>query len=329
MEKNRVFPISARSFLLFCCFFLCFNFIVVGVVFAQDEMPDDEDHSGEYCGDCHLDYLDAWSTGVHAIAYDRESFQEAWAETDNDPECLQCHTTQYEPANQTYLSENIHCEACHGQNPSDHPPATFEITADTSTCGDCHTATFDEWRHSQHAFTEDMGAVGCATCHNPHGQTIRFETVDELCLNCHKDNPENTHEYANSYVHLTHNEVDFEGVDVTCASCHMHGKEADEIHQLADHTMHVETAPCTDCHESISVLGTSPLIVDVDTALAEQRDELQARVVELEDELAITEAEEPSGVNYVQLTQGLIVGLGFGITLVVVVMRRPNGGRSA
>jgi hypothetical protein len=289
-----------------------------------------EGHFGQSCGECHLDFRAAWSQGAHAVAYERESFQAAWAETDNDPACLECHVTLFEPATGDFLAENVQCEACHGLNPEDHPPAPVTVNTEARMCGSCHESTFAEWRLSLHAFNDDLGAIGCATCHNPHGQQTRFET-NELCLNCHKNNPEVTHTYANSYVHLTHNEVSFEGVDVTCASCHMYKTPSDEIHNLSNHTMNVSTTPCADCHESISVLGTSPLIVPVDTALAEERDQLRNQLAEMEAELAAARAaeERPAGTDFVQLTQGLIIGLGIGATLFLVLRQRNTNGRKS
>lgn len=294
----------------------------------QVSLPDvaasGEGHFGQNCGECHLDYRAAWAQGAHAIAYTRESFQAEWAKAGNDPDCLECHVTNYEPATGNYLAENVQCEACHGLNPDNHPPAKVQVNTEARMCGTCHEATFAEWRRSLHAFNDDLGAIGCATCHNPHGQQTRFET-DELCLNCHKNNPEVSQAYANSYVHLTHNEVDFEGVDVTCSSCHMYKSSSDEIHNLSNHTMAVSTVPCTACHESISVLGTSPLIVPVDAALAAERDQLQRQLAALESELATAQqVEAPPGVNYIQLTQGLIIGLGLGVTI-FLVLRRRNG----
>lgn len=292
---------------------------------AAPQMPEDEDHSGQSCGECHLDYDVSWQTGVHAIAYDRASFQDAWVETNNDPECLACHTTDFRPATGEFHETNVTCRACHGATPADHPPATFVVNTAADTCGDCHTTTFSEWEHSLHAFAEDMGAVGCATCHNPHGQTLRFDSVNDMCLNCHTEDGSTT-----NYIHLTHNEVDFEGVDVTCSSCHMYNNLHDELHELADHTMAVATVPCTDCHEQIAELGISPIIVDVDTALAEERDELRVQVIALEEQLVLAEespeADQP--LNFVQLTQGLVVGLGLGVTLVVVLRRNGTNNHS-
>lgn len=278
------------------------------------------------CAECHLDFHAAWQGGVHAIAYDRASFQDAYQASGEDPACLNCHTTDYQPALGHY-TPNIQCEACHGETPADHPPADFIVNTSADTCGDCHTATFEEWENSLHAFTEDMGAVGCATCHNPHGQDLRFDTVDQVCLNCHQNNEENTHPYAESYVHLTHNEVQFEEVEVTCASCHMYTQPIDELHNLPDHTMHVETRPCTDCHEEVAELGLSLRLVDVDAAIAEERDDLRVQVSQLEEDLAEAQHADDPAPNYVQLTQGLIIGLGLGITF--LILRRGNNGNNA
>ncbi|MBN2469993.1 MAG: hypothetical protein JXN59_04640 [Anaerolineae bacterium] len=290
--------------------------VVIGLMAGQQpvqagppQQAGPEDHTGQSCAECHVDYKAIWGTGAHAIAYDRESFQEAWAATDNDPECLMCHTTNYQAHSGEYDAENIQCEACHGQNPANHPPAEFVVNRAPNACSNCHTVTFDEWRRSPHAFTEDMGTVACSTCHNPHGQTLRLEPTDVLCLNCHESAP-------NTYVHLTHNEVDYENVEVTCASCHMYRSPDDEHHNIPDHIMSVETLPCTDCHEALSIQGNVPLLVDVDAALAEERDALRHQVSELQAALETQEAASPErGVSYVQLTQGLIVGLGLGITL--------------
>ncbi len=324
--KRLWYRIQGGPFIVFLL--TLFLIAVIGLLGGQQPAQagpplqgDSEDHSGQSCGECHLDHKAAWETGVHAIAYDRASFQDAWAEADHNPDCLQCHTTNYHPNTGQYDAENIQCEACHGQNPPNHPPETLVVNTEAEMCGDCHTSTFAEWEHSPHAFTEDMGAIGCATCHNPHGQTLRFDTVNDLCLNCHESAP-------NTYVHLTHNEIDIEGVDVTCASCHMDvNPQGDDIHHLPNHEMTVETDACTNCHEALSASGNVPLLVDVDTQLAEQRDALRQQVEELQAQLEAVsqEAEKTSGTDYVQLTQGLILGLGLGITIIWVIMRRDNG----
>jgi predicted CXXCH cytochrome family protein len=286
---------------------------------GEDPQPLPRDPDYKSCGECHVDIHAAWASGVHAIAYDRPSFQQAWHDMNQERECLSCHVTGYQPATTRYWQENIQCEACHGLTPDNHPEEPFVLTRSADKCGDCHTLTFDEWEHSLHAFTPDMGAIGCATCHNPHGQQIRLDgDINQLCLNCHQAD-------TTSYVHLTHNEVDIEGVDVTCASCHMYQREPDELHKLSDHTMYVGTVSCTDCHQEISLTGASPILIDVDAALAEERNILRMQVDELQTRLAQLEEEESTGIDFIRLTQGLIIGLGLGITVLWVLMRRGNG----
>ncbi len=285
-----------------------------------------EDHSGQFCAECHLDYAASWQRGAHSIAYTRDTFQAAWADFNNDPTCLECHTTGYNLHDNTYLIENVTCEACHGTTPADHPPADFVVNTAPSACRNCHTGTFAEWRRSAHAFTEEMGALGCATCHNPHGQNLRFDSVDALCLNCHQTVP-------NNYVHLTHNSVDFGDLEVNCASCHMYraqglgdGTRDDVVsHQIPNHTMQVETTPCTACHEALSQTGEFERLIDIDAAIAEERDSLRAQVTELQTALDTASVQkQETGINYIQLTQGLIVGLGLGLTAAWVLLRRDG-----
>ncbi len=301
---------------------LLFGLLAVSTPAQADPLrqgPGPYDYSGDRCQDCHLDYKALWSEGAHSIAYDRESFQAAWAEAGQDPDCLQCHTTLFRPYDDTFLDTNIHCEACHGMVPDGHPPAEMVVNRQASACGSCHLPTFDEWRRSPHAFTEDMGTLACSTCHLPHGQNLRFNNdVDALCLNCHQSAP-------NTYEHLTHNEVSFENVTVTCASCHMYRSSDDFVHNIPDHTMAVETRSCTSCHEALSAQGNVPLLVDVDTALAAERDQLRLDVRALEKALQESNAQQvDAGLNYLRLTQGLIAGLGIGIIITWVLVRRSN-----
>jgi hypothetical protein len=85
------------------------------------------------------------------------------------------------------------------------------------------------------------------------------------------------------------------------------------------HTMLMDTRPCNSCHEQLEVTGKwSQIIRGIDTELISQRDSLQARVSELESKLNTT---EPGSQN-IQLVQGLIAGLGLGITIAIVVIPR-------
>lgn len=286
------------------------------------------DHAGQSCAECHLDYAANWQMGVHAEAFTKDSFHTAWQNDHGAAgECLDCHTTLYQPSTGEYFAENVTCEACHGLNPADHPPAPIEIGEEAEMCGNCHVGTFDEWRISPHAVIEsETGAasITCATCHNPHGQSIRFETADDLCLSCHEAAPE-------SYVHLSH--AGDEMAEIACSDCHMFqnqglgaGLPPDEVegHRVPNHTMTVSTEPCVACHEQLSIYGDFSMM-DVDAALVTERDELLSRVDELETEIAGVLADPPQPpVSVVQLTQGLIIGLGVGITLTWVLSRQNN-----
>lgn len=292
-------------------------------------MPQNEDHSGQNCGDCHLDYHAEWAEGAHATAFSNDNFQMAWEERDNNPACLECHATEYQPATETFLRENVDCEACHGVNPPDHPPEPFIVDTSAEACGDCHVETFEQWESSLHAFTEDMGAIGCATCHNPHGQNIRFDTVDGLCLNCHNNEAENLPVFSETFAHRTHQSAVYGDIEVNCASCHLYEGDMDELHNIADHSMEVTTVVCTDCHTDLAATGTFEGITDVETTLLEEREALEARVEELESELLVIETEEPEEeVDFILLTQGLILGLGLGVSIIWVFIRRGNNNPS-
>lgn len=287
---------------------------------AQEETPDPVAEP-QTCGECHLDYHVEWQTGAHATAYDVQSFQEAWVSEGRDPDCLSCHTTGFQPATGDYLMENIQCEACHGVTPADHPPATFEVSTGAEICGDCHTGTFDEWERSLHAFSPDMGAIGCATCHNPHGQTLRFETVNATCTNCHNEEAEDLPPYASSYVHVTHQDAMVDGEDMTCSACHMNEMQRDDLHMIADHSMVVSTTPCNTCHESMAnMVAFSPddtvdmPDAEVTPAVEPESDSAEAATVEDDTETHDTEEE----TDFVELTQGLILGLGLGLTLLLI-----------
>ncbi|HEX2908523.1 MAG TPA: multiheme c-type cytochrome [Phototrophicaceae bacterium] len=276
------------------------------------------EYKDKNCADCHREQKRAWATGVHSVAYTKDSFQQAWQQVNGDPACLQCHTTNYEPPTGTYLAENVQCEACHGFTPVNHPPEELVIRTDASVCRDCHTATFAEFRQSKHAYPEDREALGCATCHDPHQQKLRFESVDELCLSCHKTAPTN-------YVHVQHRTMQTDLFSLNCASCHMYNSQRDEVHQLADHKMTVDTIPCSDCHQEMAKTGQFSVLENV--TAAQERNDLRARAAELE--VKITEvAPPPANKGLIQVLQGGLMGLFVGIVGVAVFWRggrRKNG----
>jgi hypothetical protein len=233
--------------------------------------------------------------------------------------CTQCHNT--------LLVDSAHLEAidrgdlnaatcvdCHRAH--DTPPTEDQPTLVAAVCGNCHTDTFSEWSASPHA---QMGNLGCAVCHLPHGQQMRIENTTALCLNCHRVP-------GNIYVHAKHLEqTDYE---VTCASCHMafdptiQPMSGDK--EPTDHHMLVNTASCNQCHEQLEASGAWATLGGADEQVIIERDALRAQVSTLEEQISErnVSARSSDQVDYVQLIQGLIVGLGVGIIAVLLVIPR-------
>ncbi len=96
------------------------------------------------CSPCHQKAWDSWVASRHAIAY--QSL--AKKEMQYDPECLACHTTNFEQPNgftmktQPMELVNIQCYSCHGSG-TDHlgKNGPMEITKPgRKECDICHTA---------------------------------------------------------------------------------------------------------------------------------------------------------------------------------------------
>jgi hypothetical protein len=95
--------------------------------------------------------------------------------------------------------------------------------------------------------------------------------------------------------------------------------------QPTGHTMRMDARPCNSCHENLEVSGQWDEIANtVNERIMAERDDLQARVTELENQTTATQ--EQSGTTSIQLTQGLIIGLGLGITLALVLIPRFSRG---
>lgn len=233
--------------------------------------------------------------------------------------CSDCHNTLL--ADSAHLEaiargnlEAATCVDCHGAH--DVPRTENQPTLVAAVCGDCHTESFGEWAESPHA---NMGSLGCAVCHLPHGQQMRITDITALCENCHQA-PEDI------YVHAKHLESEY---DVTCASCHM-GLDPDielisDSHEPTDHRMVVETRACNTCHEELEQSGIWAELVGTDERLTIERDSLRQQVATLEQQLAGNEESGDGGVDYIQLIQGLIVGLGVGAVVALILLPRLGG----
>lgn len=293
------------------------SFAVLGAVLAEASSPAQEGQprSPESCATCHVDVVEQWQTGLHAQAYSDPVFQEAWQSQGSDIMCLACHTTGFNARTGDYRHEGVACEACHGETPANHPPESMVVEPGVEVCAQCHATTYTEWQQSAHGQMQ----LSCTTCHQPHPQTLRFETANALCLNCHDA------EARDDYVHLTHAARE-------CVDCHwFQGREEDLIAHYESgalfptgHTTHVETAACVSCHAEITA---NPVVQQGEQAREElglttehPLLEAQVRIEELEAELDTVDA-QGANTSTLRLFQGLLVGAAVGAVAVYVVTR--------
>lgn len=243
--------------------------------------------SVQFCISCHADETNALQHGLHEQAILRGNTQAAV------------------------------CTDCHGAHNIQQVARFPDLVA--GVCGDCHATTLVEWRSSRHV---DIGPLDCATCHSPHSQRIRIGTTsNELCLNCHKQMP----------AIFSHNQHVVENSQVECVDCHMFVAPQNSTQVVSTspvplgatgHTMQVQTLACNTCHQNMVDSGEWAQIAgDIETIRAE-RNALQQRVAELE-AVQVTEV-AAQDTNFLQLIQGLILGLGFGVTIAAVFIARGN-----
>lgn len=253
------------------------------------------------CLDCH---------GENAFPHSGPSPAGARPSTINAVEiCTECHTNQHEVLQTGLHAEAIRagnleaavCTDCHGAH--DVRPALQARTLTASVCGECHTQTLVEWQASPHG---DMGPLGCGSCHSPHTQVLRTgSNSTQLCINCHKVLPD-------QWVHAQHITV---GSPVECADCHMYVPQTQTVASAplgTGHTMEVTTIPCSSCHEERSLQAV---------ASGQTGSSATATVTPASVEEVSTRGSE-TGIT--QLLQGLILGLGFGVTGAAVFLTRGN-----
>lgn len=220
---SRAFKIT----LILCC--LC---LMPAMAYAQDPTPEP---GTDTCEGCHEGLRDYWHTSDHGNAYSDPTFQAAWQEADNDPECLSCHTTAYDPATGEFAAEGVGCTTCHSPVPARHPDNYIPTNVSSRLCGDCHIDTFADWDTSMHS-QEDLT---CNQCHNPHTADIRVEDTQALCQTCHTDE-------AHYYAYTDHAEA-----GLLCVDCHLRVTDETvmgEGHGHRSHTFTVGMETCNGCH---------------------------------------------------------------------------------
>lgn len=225
---------NPRSPKLIVATLLCALCVAFGVTsaYAQDPTPEP---NAEECIGCHEGLRGHWENSPHGRSTTDPSFLFDWREQGSPQECLTCHTTGYDPATGTYLSQGVNCLTCHSPVPTGHPD-TFMPTDDSSEkCGSCHLETYSEWEDSSHG-AEDMT---CNQCHNPHTSDVRAENSQQLCQSCH--------DTESHYFSFTgHAE---EGL--LCTDCHLRVNESTDGngHSQRHHTFKVDLHTCNACHK--------------------------------------------------------------------------------
>ncbi len=170
LTRSRVFT-GMAALCLVCWLVLAFS----APVFAAEG----DDGTIEPCTSCHTAEGDAWLNSMHAT--------EA-PDSMGDP-------------------SGASCVDCHGLYVKGHPAeGTINLSVDSGQCESCHTDTYAEWQHTQHAGE----GVQCISCHSPHSQDLRL-TDETLCESCHREAIEDP-------LHTAH----WDG-DVSCTNCHMNG----------------------------------------------------------------------------------------------------------
>lgn len=283
------------------------------VVAAPSDMPmaqTDTYAGSEACAQCHENLHTAWESTRHAHAFSSPIFQRDWSELGSQVRCLECHTTGFNPTTGSYAQEGVSCESCHGPFQPGHPQKLMPISPDVDLCSRCHKQTTDEWNASAHG----AASIQCQSCHNPHSQTPKADTVTELCSNCHKDR-------GDSFTHGTHANAGLE-----CSNCHMYTspRTSDPIEGLVPtgHTFSVGSDACIGCHRDTVHTRNEIIKLSGEAALASEINAETLKKTVHEQEETISQLEAQGSVRlYTGLAQGAIVGLATGAAAAWVVSK--------
>ncbi len=186
------------------------------------------------CNECHESVVNHWAESAHGQATLDPVFVAAWEERGSPPECMSCHTSDYDPETGAWQADGINCVSCHSGQTGPHPETPMPTDPSSRLCGTCHVSTYAEWQISAHG----EGEMTCVRCHNPHTTSLRMGNMQDLCVTCHN---EESHFYG--YTGHAQN-------GLQCTDCHLRVSESSlgEGHGKRVHTFSVDLATCTQCH---------------------------------------------------------------------------------
>lgn len=295
MDLTRAASGLARRWRLWGCLAAL---LVLGLPLTAQAAPlGQEPVEPEPCAGCHREEAATWQDSPHAhalLALDQTRqvvCTDPTVSTEYECGCLDCHSTDYDPAARTYAHAGVSCEACHGDYVAGHPQeGTMRLAVDASVCAGCHATTYEQWQGTAHA----QANVQCTSCHVAHSQETRLGD-DELCASCHQDR-DNVHH----------------AMGVSCTDCHISPPPTDNTFTVSlrgdnrapDHRFGLVAESCAGCHsQSIHESPESTASQDIRAQLVA----MQARTRELARSL-----EETKRVNDSLKTMS-VVSLGFGL----------------
>jgi predicted CXXCH cytochrome family protein len=129
----------------------------------------------------------------------------------------------------------------------------IKLNRSPELCGDCHTDTFFQHSTSVHGET----GIACVNCHDPHTNSLKYETAPDLCASCHGNR-------VSRFSHSAHSEQ-----GLACQDCHLETDQLTEDgHKKSNHTFNVSLDTCTSCH-AYEIHGPSQVSTEEEIAEAE------------------------------------------------------------
>jgi len=276
---------------------------LTAVTIGEASSPHQEGPVRTDCQECHESVVTHWENSAHGMAAVVPAFQEAWEENGKSPECLSCHTTNYDPATGMWETNGIFCSVCHTDQSGPHPETPMPTDPSSRLCGSCHLDTYDEWQVSVHG----EGEMACVNCHNPHTTTLKVGNMRDLCTTCHN-------EEGHFYSYTAHAQR-----GLKCTDCHLRVSETPigEGHGQRLHTFRVDLATCNQCHgEEMHYPVAEDLMAD--TELMQSAYAPSSAVISEMDPQIVADEPSPQPAQPINYLLVAAVGAGFGAAMMPV-----------